>query len=290
MSWLILEGLDRTGKSTVAAMYEKAGYTIVHLSAPDKKYSTPGYIGPTYVDELVSMYMEYDGQDVVFDRSAYGELVWGNVYGRKSLLSEEDVDALYEFEFNNHCERVLMVDKDRQAHWKRCVQNNEPLTFSQFNAAGALYLKIAEKYKFQIRELKDYAELEESFKDATAEKRQSASNNDNASPKAGATVKAGTTQDADARSAPPAHKVQEASGLSKLEKANAISAVIRKRIIKQTGGAFDELESELNAFLSARLDELMGNSVKPAFSDSETQILKMFCKQLIDKQQKEGKK
>lgn len=290
MSWLILEGLDRAGKSTVAAMYEKMGCTVVHMSAPDKKYSTPGYIGPTYLDELINTYMDYDGQDVVFDRSPYGELVWSNVYGRKPLLSDEDIEVLGEFEFNNHCEHVLMVDKDRQAHWKRCVQNNEPLTFSQFSAAGTLFLKIAEKYKFQIRELKDYAELEKSFKESAADKRKSASGDDNASPKAGATVKAGAIQDADARSAPPANKVQEASGLSKLEKANAISAVIRKRIIKQTGGAFDELESELNAFLSARLDELMGNSVKPAFSDSETQILKMFCKQLIDKQQKEGKK
>ena len=46
--WIILEGLDRTGKSSVADYYRQQGYEVVHMSAPDKKYSQSGYTGPSY--------------------------------------------------------------------------------------------------------------------------------------------------------------------------------------------------------------------------------------------------
>ena len=86
--FLILEGIDRTGKSTVAKYYKAQGYEIVHLGAPDKKYTEPGYEGPSYFDDMYKMYSSYHGMDVVFDRSPYGELIWSAVYGREPLLTE----------------------------------------------------------------------------------------------------------------------------------------------------------------------------------------------------------
>ena len=52
MSLICLEGLDKTGKSTIAALYADLGYATIHMSAPDKKFNDPKYIGATYFDEM----------------------------------------------------------------------------------------------------------------------------------------------------------------------------------------------------------------------------------------------
>ena len=67
MAWIQVEGVDRSGKSSVAEMYKTQGYEVVHMDAPDKKYFIPGYSGPSYLEEMVDMYTKYSGKDVVFD-------------------------------------------------------------------------------------------------------------------------------------------------------------------------------------------------------------------------------
>jgi len=93
MAWIFIEGLDRTGKTTVSELYKKQGYEVVHFSAPSKKYKVAGYAGPSYIDDIMEMYLSLDGKDVVFDRSSYGELVWPKVYGREPELNLEDLAA-----------------------------------------------------------------------------------------------------------------------------------------------------------------------------------------------------
>ena len=51
MALIILEGLDRTGKSSVAHMFEQNGYELIHISAPPKGTSPDEYIGE-WVDLL----------------------------------------------------------------------------------------------------------------------------------------------------------------------------------------------------------------------------------------------
>ena len=82
MAWIVLEGLDRTGKTTAAKQFEKLGYEIVHFSAPKKDYLDPLYVGPTYFEDVVGILNSYANKDVVFDRSWYGELVWPSIYSR----------------------------------------------------------------------------------------------------------------------------------------------------------------------------------------------------------------
>src|ERR1700677_2946033 len=110
MAWIILEGLDRTGKSTVAELYKRSGYEVVHMSAPNKKYMEPGYTGPSYLDEIVDLYMRYALRDVVFARSPYGEFIWPFVYGRKPQLNKDDIEILQDIEVQNMVERYLLYD------------------------------------------------------------------------------------------------------------------------------------------------------------------------------------
>ena len=151
MSWIVIEGLDRTGKSTVADYYRAKGFEVIHMSAPNKKFSSPGYAGPSYLDETVELLMSKDSQNVVWDRSWYGEShIWPSVYGRASQLSEDELEIIREFEDRNQTIRILMFDPNVEAHWKRCVDNKEPLTRVQFDHARQLYSKMAHTYALTV--------------------------------------------------------------------------------------------------------------------------------------------
>ena len=140
--WILIEGLDRSGKSSLSKHYKDQGYEVVHMEAPDKKYFRDDYSGESYLEEVVRMYSEYDGKDVVFDRTVYGELVWPNIFGRVALLNEEDLEYLAMMERNNEASKILMYDANTDAHWQRCVDNNEPLTRQQFGRANVFYERL----------------------------------------------------------------------------------------------------------------------------------------------------
>lgn len=282
--WLVIEGLDKAGKSTVAELYKEQGYEFVHMSAPDKKYREKGYAGPSYLDDMLEMYMQYDGKDVVFDRSIYGEFVWPHVYGREPMLTEDDIEILQEFEERNQVSRILMVDPDIAAHWKRCVDNNEPLTQPQFRLASNLYTKLAHKYNFVPKQLSDFNVKKNSTAEASLAKSTSDDSTAPSNDKSSTTNEQG--KDLVSTNNASTNKSMEISGLDKLEKANAISAVLSKRLIKQRGSAFDELEGEVADFLKGRLEELLGGKKPTAqmFAEEEVQILKMFCQRLKEKE------
>lgn len=274
--WVFLEGIDRTGKSTVAEIYKKKGYEVVHMSAPDKKYKSPGYTGPSYVDDILEMYMKYDSKNVIFDRTIYGEAVWPYVYGREPMLSEEDVEMLQEFEDRNDTDRILMVDSDAAGHWARCVANKEPLNQNQFRIASQLYSKMAHKYRFQPRELKDFVNVQ-------AEVAKSASSD----PKQEKPVTVGQNQATSSVNVPTAvvQAIPEEDELTKLEKANAIRDVLAKRILKSKGGAFDKLEADIQAFLKNQLANIFSEKpLKVSLSEDEIQVLKVFCQRLKEKE------
>ena len=265
MALICLEGVDRSGKSTVADWYSKQGFEVVHLSAPDKKYTQPGYSGPSYFEDYVDILMSFNNKDVVFDRSWLGEILWPQIYGRLSLLSEEDVQSIIEIENSIGVERILMHDPDREAHWKRCVDNNEPLNRSQFLKARVLYERLAKHYGFEKKCLEDFSQFKErqAQKLATAAMEETAVTN---------IVESGTVRSV---------KTKEQL---KLEKANAINDILSKRIIKGKGDTFDLIEQEIRSFLNTKLGTIFGNDSVENFSNDDVFILKAFIKRLKEKE------
>ena len=252
---IVLEGCDRSAKTTVANHYKSKGYEVIHFSAPDKKFTQPGYTGPSYLDEMVQLCMSFVGRKVVLDRSPWGELVWPTVYERKALLEDEDIDILKEILDGLNAQYILMYDQNTEAHWKRCEDNKEPLTRTQFYKAVALYDKLAQDYGFEKKQLQDF-NISQQKTEVKPAKQQSKS-----------------------------RAAENLPGIAKLEKANAINAVLKGRLIKKTGGVYDELERDLRTFLANRLSALLGDpkSEKENFSNEEVQILKMYCKRIVDK-------
>lgn len=73
--FVILEGSDGTGKSTLAGVYAKLhGYDVIHKSAPTTKFFDTEYYFPLL-----------KGSKAVLDRWHIGEAIWPAVFGRESL-------------------------------------------------------------------------------------------------------------------------------------------------------------------------------------------------------------
>lgn len=268
MALIILEGLDRTGKSSVARMFEEQGYESIHISAPAKGTSADQYVG-----EWVDMLTSIQGRNVVLDRSHYGELVWPQVYGRTSLLNEEAMEILREIEDNMDITRILMVDNDSAAHWQRCVDNNEPLTKPQFVKARALFSTMADKHGFERKQLKDFPNAVQAL------------------PKENSSPAVSSNAESDTKSVSAADKAKSNSGGKsneqlKLERANIINDVLSKRIIRNKGGSYDEVERSIRHFLNQELGKILGTTTNtPGLTNEEVELLKFFCQRLKEKEQ-----
>jgi len=292
MAFIILEGLDRSGKSTIAEHYKKLGYKIIHMSAPDKKYFQPGYNGESYLEEMVALYTKHAGSNVLFDRSVWGELIWPNVYGRQAMLSEEDLEYLTGIERNNDVERILMYDANIDAHWQRCVDNKEPLTRQQFGRANIFYERLVKDYGFTKKQLSDFPGFEHirSGRDESRASKEISSNDGELSKSSGnsdATWTSTTTtivgEDVSLRSVSRASS-DVGSIEDKLERANAIRSLLQGQILKKKGGSYDDLELILREFLQQELDKLFtpqrGNQ---ELTDEEISVLKLYVKRIKEK-------
>jgi len=270
MALIILEGLDRTGKSSVAQYFQDKGFELIHMSAPAK-----GTAPDTYMGEMIDLLTSFAGRDVVLDRSHYGELIWPAVYGRSPLLTDDDMEALREIEDTLQVNRILMHDPNSEAHWKRCVDNKEPLTKVQFIKARNLYNNMADKYGFNKKTLNDFPE-------AVALSNQSTSNSPKAEP-AALQSEGDSVSKADKSSTSSDSRTPQQI---KLDRANAINEVLARRIIKGKGGVYDELERAVRGFLNTELGKLFGQGQpnKGEFSQEEVQLLKFFCERMKSKE------
>ena len=268
MSLLVLEGLDRVGKSTVAKYFESKGYTVVHQSAPPKDMTKDEYI-----QEQVDLIYSAATKDIVLDRSYFGEAcIWPQVYDRHPLINDEDLDMLREIEDSVGVHRVLMHDPNVEAHWKRCEDNKEPLTKAQFMRAKSLYSKMAQKYGFELISLpqfiKQYPDAEQFSKPEEQEVAEALSED----------------VEKQVELSSPTNKVPTKTPEQlKLEKANAINSILEKRILKGKGDVFDELEKELRSFLNTKLGSLLGGSSSSSLTNEEIAFFKMMYKRALEK-------
>jgi len=278
VSFVILEGLDRSGKTSVANIYKKQGFDIVHMEAPDKKYTQPGYSGPSYLEEIVDMYNIYAGKDVVFDRSPYGECVWPEVYNRMPCLTLEDLEYLSRLEYNNNTTKILMYDEDVEAHWNRCVANNEPINRLQFVQAGRLYDELATKHNFEKRQLKDFSVKEhEEVKNEDGKDKISKSFNGN-------TDSTRTLRQSNNETYTNVQSTDSKEALeSKLERANAIRGLLKAPLVKKKGEAFQRLEKDIKVFLEQELENIFKEERKEEFTQDEVQILKIYASRIKEK-------
>lgn len=279
MTWITIEGVDRVGKSTISELFKAKGYEVVHSHAPDRKYINPNYVGPSYLEDILTKLLELSGKDVVFDRSAFGELFWPQIYNRKQLLSDDDIEIIKEIEDQNNVQRFLMVDPNVEAHWKRCVDNKEPLTRDQFNQANLLFENLVAQHGFK-KVTKDEFILPTTNPDgADRTPVNEARLNDPVLPP--------VNQTKDARGVQMASI--EVSLLTpeqiRLAEANAINEVLLKPIIKQKGNYYQSIEDKIRLFLNAELKVLLGTN-SPQVQNSLTDQEILFIRALLNNAKK----
>ena len=270
MGLIICEGMDRVGKTSIANLFESKGYEVIHMSAPPK-----GQTSDLFLEEMMELIHNAASRDIFLDRSYYGEAcIWPKIYGRESLIDEQGLEVLRELEDSIGTQRILMHDPNSEAHWQRCVENNEPLTKVQFVKARALYSSMADKYDFERKTLKDFPNAEQPLpQDKTKPVVPNKSGEEIA--------KSATEVKSDKDSITSKSKEQ-----LKLERANIINEVLERRIIKGKGPSYDEVERSVRHFLNNELGKILGTASPAAsgFTNEELELLKFFCKRLKDKE------
>ena len=281
MALVLLEGLDRTGKSTVASYFETLGFERVHLSAPPK-----GTTSDDYLQQMVDLLSSAAHKDICLDRTHYGELVWPQVYSnpqkpRKALLDEEQIEILREIEESVGVQRIWMTDNAIDAHWKRCVENNEPLDKSQFTRARALFSSMAHKYGFEPitlpQFLAKFPDAKEFADQQTAEALEQKTLQKTATPD--------KTEDVvETKSVPAVKRAGKSPEQHKLEVANVINDILSKPILKGKSPVYSDLENEIRAFLNTKLGKLLGGgSSETSLTPDEVRFYKEMYKRAIDK-------
>ncbi len=267
MALVLLEGLDRTGKTTVAEFFESKGYEVVHLKAPGKEF----HAGNTYLDAMVDLLQRGASRDLVIDRTHYGELVWPQVYGRKPLLGDDDYEILREIEESIGVKRILMHDPNAEAHWQRCVDNKEPLTKAQFARARSIYATMGQQYGFESVTLPAFCK-EFGIDESTLAKQEPLS-------PAASNETVSQTKSVAGKNSKPVDQRQL------LEKANAINDILEKRILKKGGTLYDELEIDVRTYLNGKLAAIFGNTEdKPLLSADEIAFFKAMYKRVTEKE------
>jgi hypothetical protein len=268
MALVLLEGLDRTGKSTVATYFESLGFESIHLSAPAKGTSSDNYL-----QQMIDLLSQGAHKDIVLDRTHYGELIWPQIFGRKPLLDEEQIEILREVEDSVGVQRIWMTDDNLTAHWQRCVDNKEPLDKAQFTRARGLYSSMAQKYGFEKVTLQTFVKQ---FPDAQAIVDQSKAS-ELESKTLQVSVSETTTSITEVDTAKPISNTSvkypnKTPQQHKLEVANAINEILSKRILKTKSPIYDDLEVELRNFLNTKLGKLLGGSDPNELSLTQDEI------------------
>lgn len=111
---IIIEGIDKTGKSTLAKYLSKK------FNLPIKKFSAPD--GNPYNDYLD--FIKNETKPHIIDRFYLGELVYGPVKRGKSWLTPENVKTL-ELECFRQETFNILTDADIQITGQRFIQEKE---------------------------------------------------------------------------------------------------------------------------------------------------------------------
>lgn len=124
MSLILLEGMDKVGKSTVAQHFVDNGYEYIHMSSPPKYISREDYLALMF-----TIVANTANKNVVIDRTWYGELVWPYAYGRTPLLFDHEVkliDNMCETLHNGIVQKIYMHDDNVDGHKYRMLKFKEP--------------------------------------------------------------------------------------------------------------------------------------------------------------------
>ena len=133
---IILEGCDRTGKTTLAEELKRlTGGTVIHASKPT---SPP-------LEEYLSPLIDYrpgSGETIILDRWHWGEWVWPKIFKRESEMTWKLLKSIDKQLAAIGAMTVYCARHDYREWVKDLRANNEPISADQLFDALDLYEKI----------------------------------------------------------------------------------------------------------------------------------------------------
>jgi hypothetical protein len=116
---IMLEGLDRTGKTTLGnAIAQRLGSPVIHKGQPKSDW---------YMEYVAPLAGYGPGLDLVLDRWHWGEMVWPEVFDRPGLMTM--LDFRYADRVMSRLGGVAILGTgDIDALWEDALDSNEPIT------------------------------------------------------------------------------------------------------------------------------------------------------------------
>lgn len=137
---IIIEGADRTGKSTFAKyLLEKhAKHSYIHCNLHDRTDAE-------FYKTLLSK------QDVIFDRCFVGEMVYPKYFNRKGNMTREQFQDIAQFCTDNNIEVVILYDSPRAL--EKRSQNEPKEVRENIKQINQDFIDLATTYGFKLRRL-----------------------------------------------------------------------------------------------------------------------------------------
>lgn len=139
MALVLLEGLDRTGKTTLAeALADVLHAPLIHKSAPAQPDGLTEYLAPL-------AHFDREVESLILDRWHWGEMVWPGVYGRAPLMGPREF-AYVERRLACLGAVVVLCTGDLGQVWRRIADEpDEPL--AQLEHGRSKFIAAAEVYE-----------------------------------------------------------------------------------------------------------------------------------------------
>jgi len=128
---IILEGIDRTGKSTFAKwLHDYKGFESCHFGKPN------GDAFVNYADFFFNtIEPDIDKKDFVVDRFMYGEFVWAPIFRRPTKMDYQKLKFLETY-FAKYDTRLVIAETPLEENWRLIKEENEGVITSKEMAVG----------------------------------------------------------------------------------------------------------------------------------------------------------
>lgn len=143
---IILEGLSRTGKSTITkTLSEKFGFRNISLKdkMPESVKNLPDFYHGIHMISN-EFFRSFESETFILDRSFISEMVYSKFFSRKSYITEDMViaDLLHD---NNFV--IINLDNTHKEYLNRTPKDKKIYTFQEFSKQKDLFFWYYESFK-----------------------------------------------------------------------------------------------------------------------------------------------
>jgi len=136
---VFIDGLDASGKSTFADMlHKKYGYAVSHSNGDS-------------ANDFEFFNSMFNDDNIVYDRCHVGELVYSNVYNRKSKLSMCEFNTLMKKLIDNKDILIIFTCSDMPIIYERLQKRREYEYFHEMPAQEFFYEDMIKYLKTKYR-------------------------------------------------------------------------------------------------------------------------------------------